>query len=122
LDDYHLERAAARLAAPPLEPADFLGAVHTARLRAINEQLDRRPFRDLAVVMPYLPDVLSGARAFANGPLLTEFVLDAVLPRLASELPLHTDPAHLGIDGVSLGGRAALLIGLERPAAFATLG
>jgi enterochelin esterase-like enzyme len=59
---------------------------------------------------------------FDNGPKLAEFVTRELLPRLSSELPVSAEPASRGLDGVSLGGRAALVIGFTEAKAFGTLG
>src|SRR5262249_61571610 len=57
--------------------------------------------------------------AKAEGP--ARFVADQLLPRASREPPALGTPASTGIDGVSLGGRAALGIGLLRPNAFAVV-
>jgi iron(III)-salmochelin esterase len=121
LDDYRLERSIEALKAPPLDKGDFLGSVSSRRLGEINDSLATQPYRDLIVVMPYLPDVLKGEHAFANEPVLGRLLVDEILPRVASELPVRFAAQRMGIDGVSLGGRAALLIGLNHPQ-FAVVG
>jgi enterochelin esterase-like enzyme len=121
LDDYQLGRAAARLQAPPLMPEDFEGFVGTERLAAINQALEREPYRGLIVVCPFLPDVLKGDEAFESAPALASFVVDALLPRVFAKTPALGTPSSTGIDGVSLGGRAALLIGFTRPEAFGSV-
>jgi enterochelin esterase-like enzyme len=121
LDDYQLGRAAARLAAPPLDPEDFEGFVTSERLDTINHGLAEEPYRGLIVVCPFLPDVLKGDEAFESAPLLASFVVDAILPRVFAKTPAIGTPASTGIDGVSLGGRAALLIGFLRPEAFGSV-
>lgn len=122
LDDYRLERAAERLSEPPLSKEDFEGAVTGARLEALNRELALEPYRDLVVAMPYLPDVLGKQNVFPQGEVLAAFVSDELLPRLRSELPVRSEPAHTGIDGVSLGGRAALIVGFLRPKEFGSVG
>lgn len=122
LDDYRLERAAERLSRPPLEKDDFGGFVTAQRLEMKNRELALAPFRDLVVVMPYLPDVLARGAAFENGPVLSEFVVETLLPRLHRELPVAPEPARTGIDGVSLGGRAALLVAFTAPERFGSVG
>jgi enterochelin esterase-like enzyme len=107
-----------RIASPPLTRADFGEMITDERLAKINAQLERQPYRPMIVAMPYLPDMLGGETAFENAPELSEFVVDRLLPRLYSQTPALGTPASTGIDGVSLGGRAALLVGLSRPMAF----
>jgi enterochelin esterase-like enzyme len=48
-------------------------------------------------------------------------VVGTVLPRAYRETPAIGTPESTGIDGVSLGGRAALGIGLLRPKSFAVV-
>jgi iron(III)-salmochelin esterase len=121
LDDYQLGRATARLEAPPLTRDDFEGYVSTDRLSAINAGLEHDPYQGLIVVCPFLPDVLKGDEAFDTTPALASFVVDALLPRVFAKLPAIGEASATGVDGVSLGARAALLIGLSRPEAFGSV-
>ena len=118
VDDYALGRAVERLRAPPLASRDFQGFVNASRLAALNHGLGETAYRGLVVVCPFTPDVLGREEPFSSAPLLAEFLLDALMPKVRAEAPALTDPAALGIDGVSLGGRAALAVGLSRPDAF----
>lgn len=122
LDDYALGRALSRLHAPPLSPEDFESFVTRERLERLNRGLAAQPFGGVIVVCPYLPDVLQGARAFAEARPLADFVVDVLLPRVYQKTPAIGTPAATGVDGVSLGGRAALLVGFTRPAAFGSVG
>jgi enterochelin esterase-like enzyme len=119
LDDYGLGNAEERLRHPPLTRRDFLGMVTDERLRQLNAEVSARPYDGLVIVCPYLPDVLHGAAAFRQAAPLAEFIVERVLPRVRRETPASD---VVGIDGVSLGGRAALLVGLTRPKAFAAIG
>jgi enterochelin esterase-like enzyme len=118
IDDYALRRAIDRLSHPPLKSADFEGFVDEARLAALNESLSRDPYAGLVVVCPYTPDMLGGEQPFATAPLLARFLVETLLPKVYGETPALGTPASTGIDGVSLGGRAALTTGLLRPEAF----
>jgi len=118
LDDYALPKAIERLEHPPLVEADFGGEVEAGRLGLLNQSLERTPYAGLVVVCPYTPDILAGERAFSAAEPLAAFIVDQLLPRVFQETPALTEPAHVGIDGVSLGGRAALLVGFERPKSF----
>ena len=122
LDDYDLARAMQRLLEPPLKKRDFQGYVTSQRLRRINRELSAQPYGGLIVVCPYLPDVLRRDSAFENAELLARFIVDVLLPRVYEKTPAIGSAAATGIDGVSLGGRAALLVGLSRPKAFGTVG
>jgi enterochelin esterase-like enzyme len=118
VDDYKLGRAAERLAHPPLVNADFEGFVEPARLAALNASLAKKPYGGLIVACPYVPDMLGGDDPFAVAPPLAHFLVDVLLPRLYAETPALGTPASTGIDGVSLGGRAAVSVGLLRPESF----
>jgi enterochelin esterase-like enzyme len=122
LDDYTLPKTTARLTAPPLTAADLLDFVTDEHLAQLNAELRQTPYRGLIVVCPFLPDVLRGSRGESDGKLLAAFVVDEVLPRVYRETPAIGTPATTGIDGVSLGGRAALFVGLGRPEAFGAIG
>ena len=118
VDDYWLPQALARLHDPPLTRDDFLGMVTGDRLGRLNGDLERHPFEGLVVVCPYTPDRLSGDLPFESAEPLARFLVDELLPRVRRETPAFADAKRTGIDGVSLGGRASLLVGLLRPEAF----
>ena len=118
IDDYALGRAIRRLSMPPLEPRDFEGLAEPKRLKSINEELKTRPYQGLVVICPYTPDVLTGERPFDRAVPFARFLVDTVLPRARRELPIIDSASATGIDGVSLGGRLALLSGLYEPTSF----
>jgi enterochelin esterase-like enzyme len=122
IDDYGLGRAIERLHAPPLTAEDFMGFVEPARLERLNRALSAEPFSGLIVVCPYTPAVLRGDRPFDKAPPLARFLVDELLSRVYRETPALGTPETTGIDGVSLGGRAALTVGLLRAEAFAAVG
>lgn len=118
IDDYGLLRAVDRLRAPPLSSRDLQSLYDADRLADLNARLAQHPYRGLIVVCPYTPDILRGDRAFSLAAPLARFVVDELLPRVFRETPALATARSTGIDGVSLGGRAALLVGLARPEAF----
>lgn len=122
LDDYTLPKTTRRLSSPPLTANDLLGFVTDAHLAELNADLARTPYRGLIVVCPFLPDVTRGPHGEADGKLLASFVVDEVLPRVYRETPAIGTAASTGVDGVSLGGRASLLVGFSRPASFGAVG
>jgi iron(III)-salmochelin esterase len=122
LDDYKLARAAGRLLAPPLRSTDFEGLVTKKRLEQLNSGLQRHPYRDLIVMMPFLPDRFGRGQLFANAPLMADVVVGQLLPRLRREGAGVADLSRVGIDGVSLGGRVSLVLGLTHPQVFHTVG
>ena len=122
IDDYWLPRALARLKAPPLTERDLLGMVDRARLGAINQSLTARPYQGLIVVCPYTHEALAGKGGFEAAEPFGRFLVDQVLGRVQRETPALPGPGAVGIDGVSLGGRGALLVGLALPEAFGSVG
>ena len=118
VDDYWLPNAIERLHRPPLTLEDFRGFADDARLTRLNQSLTQQPYQGLIVVCPYTPDILPADEPIDKAAPLARFVVDTVLPRAYRETPAIGTPESTGIDGVSLGGRAALGIGLLRPKAF----
>jgi poly(3-hydroxybutyrate) depolymerase len=119
-DDYQLDRAHQRLHAPPLTRDDFHGFVDAERLARLNASLRVAPYRGLAVACPYAP-ALADRSAKGAGPF-ARFVTKELLPRVRAQLGATPDRARTGIDGVSMGGRLALLVGLSHPDVFASVG
>ncbi len=117
--DYWLDKAMHRLAAPPLTTQDFQGFVRRPRLDEHNARLARAPFVGLAVACLYTPDLLH-PRSLDNARAFGRFVVERALPRLRREP--EVDASRAGIDGVSLGGRLSLLVGLAHPREFQAVG
>jgi enterochelin esterase-like enzyme len=124
MDDYDLGRAMARLWSPPLLREDFRGFVDDARLAHLNASLIARPFRGLVVACPWVPDILSSRdRANLDASLsFGSFVVDHLMPRVVAETPASAERAATGIDGVSLGGRASLVVGFAHADRFGAIG
>lgn len=118
LDDYDMKKAVARLSAPPLTPSDLGDMVAPERLAKMNAALAAEPYRGLIVVCPYLPDAFHGGQTMEDGARYADFIVGEVLPRVYRETPAIGNPETTAVDGVSLGGRAALLVGLLRPKSF----
>ena len=121
-DDYAMLRAFERLGKPPLSEEDLEDLVSDTRLASMNASLKARPYGGLIVVCPYLPDILRGTSAFSQKDALAGFVVDEILPRVYRSTPAAGTAATTAVDGVSLGGRAALLVGFSRPEAFRLVG
>jgi iron(III)-salmochelin esterase len=122
LDDYRLERAIERLHAPPLNAGDFGGDITQQRLEQHNLGLERAPYHGTIVVMPFIPDALGRDQVFWAGPVLGSMVERELVPRIQAETPAMPPGDSWGIDGVSMGGRAALAIGFNRPQLFGWVG
>jgi iron(III)-salmochelin esterase len=124
LRDYELGRAIARLRSPPLTRDDLKGFVDEDRLARINASLAERPFRGLIVVCPWVPDLFTDRdRTNLDAALpYGRFVTEQLLPRVLAETPALHEREATGIDGVSLGGRVALVVGLAHADRFGALG
>ncbi|HEY4116297.1 MAG TPA: alpha/beta hydrolase-fold protein [Byssovorax sp.] len=114
--EYELDRLERRLHAPPITSADLGDVVDAARLARINALLADKAYAGMTVACPYAPWQPDRADAFQA------FVVDALLPKARAEAKATAARERTGIDGVSMGGRLALLVGLGRPDVFASVG
>ncbi len=114
--EYALDRLHRRLLAPPLTGADLQDMFSPARLDRLNASLAEAPYKGLSVACPATPVLadrsVEGARSFAR------FLIETLLPRMRKETGSTADRAATGIDGVSMGGRVALFVGLSHPEIF----
>ncbi|HEY5373589.1 MAG TPA: alpha/beta hydrolase-fold protein [Polyangiaceae bacterium] len=122
-DRYGLPEAYARLNAPPvvrtLPKQRYLS---DERLLEINRELALSPFPDVALVCPFTPNVLGKD---PSSPVLDrygEYIEHALLPAVRAATPTLAGAAHLGVDGVSLGGYVALEVFSRKPELFGVLG
>ena len=122
LDDYGMRRAIERLKHPPLTNEDLQGFADSERLARLNAALEKQPYRGLIIVNSYTPDMLRGDEPFSKVPPLAKFALSELLPRAYRETPALGTAPTTGVDGISLGGRAALAIALRNPEAFGAAG
>lgn len=123
LDDYALEAAFAAMTRGRLASADAAGMASEAQLRAATRALRAHPFRDVAVVMPYTPDLIDETPGSEAIVAYGRWLVEVMLPTVRRSLPaLGADPARTAIDGVSLGGMLALDVGLRHPETFGSVG
>lgn len=119
-DDYHLDAALRRILSPPLVPDDLGRMVTPERLARLNASLKEHPYRGLCIATPFTPDLrdrsVEGAAGFGR------FIVERLLPRARAESGCRAAREATGIDGVSLGGRLALLVGLSHPDVFGAVG
>ncbi|WP_437854151.1 alpha/beta hydrolase [Sorangium sp. So ce363] len=119
-DDYGLDAALRRLRSPPLTPDDLGQMVTPERLAQLNASLKAHPYRGLCIATPFTPDLrdrsVEGAAGFGR------FLVERLLPRARAEGGCQAAREATGIDGVSLGGRLALLVGLSFPDVFGAVG
>jgi hypothetical protein len=123
LERYGLGTSYERLLRPPVAPVESRGTHwKPERLREVNDALAARPFGGLAVACPFTPD------AFTVGPrkaFLDDYatwLVDEVVPRARRELSILEGSAHVGIDGVSLGGFVSIEVFLRKPERFGAWG
>lgn len=119
-DDYHLDDILLRLRAPPLTPDDLGRMVLPERLALLNASLQEHPYAGLCIATPFTPDLRDRSLAGAAG--FGRFIVDRLVPRARAESGCQAAPEATGIDGVSLGGRLALLVGLSHPEVFGVVG
>ncbi len=100
-NEYQLDRLHRRLLTPPLTSRDLLDMTNAERLAKLNASLAAAPYRGIAVAGPYTPQLL---------------------PKLRAESGSTAGREATGIDGVSMGGRLALLVGLGHPEVFGVVG
>jgi hypothetical protein len=119
-DDYRIGRLIDRLKSPPLTTKDLFNTISRERLARLNASLQKEPFRGLSLVCPYTPDLPDKSPAGAAG--FGRFVVDKLIPQARGITGTRPDRSVTGIDGVSMGGRLALLVGLSRPDIFGAVG
>jgi iron(III)-salmochelin esterase len=120
LDDYRLERVWKWLelgARGPLPDA----SITTDYQNEVQRQLEQRPFSGMVLVMPYLPDRFRAAEAFDNGGAYAA-VLRQTAQQLHATFPVANDVSRWGLDGISLGGRVALICGPQLTDVFGAIG
>jgi hypothetical protein len=119
-NDYQLDRLHRRLLAPPLTAPDLLEMTSAERLDKLNATLAAAPYQGLGLACPYTPHLddpsVDGARPFGR------FVVEQLLPELRRVTGSQAERLATGIDGVSMGGRLALFVGLMHPETFGVVG
>jgi hypothetical protein len=122
-DRYGLAGADRRLRHPPvariLKDAVFLT---DERIAALNGELSREPYRGLALVCPYTPNVFRQPSTAVALDRYAGWVVDKLLPVVRRTFAVPEGPANAGVDGVSLGGFVSLEVFLRRPEAFGAAG
>jgi len=119
-DSYQLDRLYERMRAPPLNDADLKGMSEPTRLAAVNDSLAKTPFGGLVTVCPYSPDVPD--RRSPDFAKFSRFIATQLIPAARKLTGAPEDRDKTGIDGISMGGRVALLVGLSHPEIFGVVG
>lgn len=119
-DDYLVDRIDRKLRAPPIMREDLLGYATDERIAKWNASLKSAPYRGVVLACPYAPDLKDkspgGARAYGR------FIAEALVPTVRNAYAPQVGPERTGLDGISMGGRLALWIGLQFPEIFASVG
>jgi hypothetical protein len=122
-DRYGLVQADRRLRRPPvgrtLKDAVFLT---DERIAALNAELARDPYRGLALVCPFTPNVFRQPSTAGALDRYSAWVVDKLLPVVRRTFGVPEGPSNTGVDGVSLGGFVSLEVFLRRPEAFGAAG
>ncbi|MCS6899910.1 MAG: alpha/beta hydrolase-fold protein [Myxococcales bacterium] len=118
LRDYRIGEALAALHRGKLTEEDFARLAVPSRLSELNRGLSKVPFGGMILVFPHAPD-FPGATREELTDRYGVWLLEVLLGRLHTSFP---GVSSVGIDGVSMGGRMALRIGLQHPEVFATVG
>ena len=119
-DDYSLDKLDLRLREGPVTRADLADMVFDDRLAKINASLTSSPYAGLVVACPYTPDLKD--RSKEGAAPFGKFLSETLLPKVRTESKCATDRSSTGIDGVSMGGRLALLVGFANPDVFGAIG
>jgi enterochelin esterase-like enzyme len=122
-DRYGLPEAYARLCAPPVvRTLPRQRYLSDERLAEINRELALSPFPDVALVCPFTPNVLGKDPSSPVLDRYADYVEHALLPAVRAAAPTLEGSAHLGVDGVSLGGYVSLEVFSRKPELFGVVG
>lgn len=122
LDDYGMNRAFVRMSQLPLSAVDFNQMISKSRLQWFNQTLQSRPYRGIIVVTPYLSHRFGKKNLQKQIHQYGYFLTHTLLPRIYQETPALGTVSSTGIDGVSLGGKASILMGLHFSTHFGAVG
>lgn len=120
VDDYGLEAVWQWLDGKPGARTPPPGLPSRYR-QGVEADLDRAPFSAMVLVMPYLPDRFRGSEAFVNAPEYARQITELVT-RIKADLPVRQDRGGWALDGISLGGRVAMVCMAELTPHFAAFG
>jgi enterochelin esterase-like enzyme len=118
--DYRLPAQLDALGRGTLTKADFQSFVASARLDTMNASLATLPYEGLIIVCPHTPDLWAAPRELSAADGFGTWLTGELLTRVRSECPVLEGAT--GIDGVSLGGRVAWLVGTANARVFSAVG
>ncbi len=119
-DEYDLGKALDRLKTGHLDSDDAGHMLSAGRLEALNKSLASKPWGGLIVACPYTP--VPTGRAPSDAAPFARFLTEVLVPKIGELRGAPIKREETGIDGVSMGGRYALQIGLGVSSAFASVG
>ena len=120
IERYGLRKAYDALLGGPLGAAAYGGLVREGELAAVNHGLRIEPFRGVIVIGIYTPDLTAAPDQVDR---FATWIARELVPQVQRRFPFASHaPRQVGIDGVSLGGRLALEIGLRFPDVFGSVG
>ncbi len=117
---YGLIDAQRRLSTPPVERNAELDYFPPARLDALNESLERRPYQPMVLICPVTPRPAAGAARKQRLDEYARWLIEHLLPAVEQRHPGCS--ALVGLDGCSMGGYVATEVLIRKPAVFTTFG
>ncbi len=120
LRSYEMDRQYHRLLSPPLTDADLKGMSNPERLGQLNASLAKEPFKGIVTACPWCPEHHEALPEMTTA--FGRFVCEQLIPRVRSLTGQKENRLTTGIDGISMGGRLALFIGLLHPEVFGVVG
>lgn len=121
---YGVGEGYAHLRRPATISVEGLGKMATeARVAELHATLAESPFRGMVIACPYTPNLWRSSLG-VEGLLdaYAKWLFEVLVPRLRAETPVLGGDAHLGVDGVSLGGYASLGVGARKWAQLGAVG
>lgn len=112
VEKYGLREAMTATMSKRLVATDLHGLVTAKDLPNYQNRVSK--FQGVIVVCP------AASRKYRSN--FVRHLLQEVIPWVETHLPAKRGARHRGIDGISLGGRHALLVALNHPEAFRTVG
>ena len=122
VERYGLSSSYARLQSGIVSPNSTRTNWTAERLSRVNSKLAAAPFRGLAMVCPFTPNVAKTRAPDSTLARYATWIADAVIPSARAEAPVFADAKHTFIDGCSLGGYVAIETFIRRPEAFGAFG
>jgi dienelactone hydrolase len=120
-DDYRVDAVRVALEHGAVTSETVGGFEEAARLERIGAALAERPYEGVVLVTPFTP--VPSSRDLAASPFAA-FVTGELLKEVDARRGVSADTPRtaVGIDGISMGGRYALVLGFSFPEVFDSVG